>query len=430
MQTVTTSKMSSVWRFAAGIALAFAVGLGLFYLTMEPAAQDLALMVELMGATSLVSILAAFAASRSSWIRRSPHLAWTLVSGYVLAGLLVFLNVYITARMMFASAHDLALATILLIFATGIAVSAGIFLAEAVTARIQQVHSAARQVAAGDLETRVQDSGRDEMALLARSFNDMVGQLQAAEQAQREIEILRRDLVAWAGHDLRTPLTSIRAIIEALADGLVSDEDTRLRYLRTAQRDIQSLSHLIDDLFEMAQADAGGLKLELEQGSMADLISDTLERFSAQARQQGIALEGSVAPGADTVRMDIQRIGRVLSNLVTNALRHTPPNGRITLTSALQGGALLVRVQDTGEGIRPEDLPFVFERFYRGEKSRSRSTGGAGLGLAIARGIVEAHGGSIDIESQPGEGTMVWFTIPLEIGRSEVKVESKDEGAA
>ena len=166
----------------------------------------------------------------------------------------------------------------------------------------------------------------------------------------------------------------------------------------------------------MAQADAGGLKLEQEQGSMADLISDTLERFSAQARQQGIVLEGSVAPGADSVRMDIQRIGRVLSNLVINALRHTPSNGRITITSALQGDAILVRVQDTGEGIRPEDLPFVFERFYRGEKSRSRSTGGAGLGLAIAKGIVEAHGGNIGIESQPGEGTQVWFTIPPTTG--------------
>ena len=416
MQTVMTAKTNNVWRFAAGIALAYAFGLGLFYLTMEPAAQDLALMVELMGATSLVSILAAFAVSRSSWIRRSPHLAWTLVSGYVLAGLLVFLNVYITARMMFASAHDLALATILLIFATGIAVSANIFLADTVTARIRQVHSAARQVAAGDLKTRLQDSGKDEMALLAQSFNDMVVQLQEGERQQREIEILRRDLVAWAGHDLRTPLTSIRAIIEALADGMVNDEDTRLRYLRTAQRDIQSLSHLIDDLFEMAQADAGGLKLEQEQGSMADLISDTLERFSAQARQQGIVLEGSVATGADSVRMDIQRIGRVLSNLVINALRHTPSNGRITITSALQGDAILVRVQDTGEGIRPEDLPFVFERFYRGEKSRSRSTGGAGLGLAIAKGIVEAHGGNIGIESQPGEGTQVWFTIPPTTG--------------
>jgi signal transduction histidine kinase len=412
MQSLTTSKSINGRRFAAGVALAYALGLGLFYLFMGPAAQDLVVIVVSMGATSLVSILAVFVAYRSGWILRSPRLSWTLAGGYFLAGLLVFINVYITARMMFASAHDLALATILLIFATGIAVTVGIFLAETTTARIRQLHAAARQVASGNLETRLPASGRDEMAGLTRSFNEMVAQLQAAARKQREVEILRRDLVAWAGHDLRTPLTSIRAIIEALADGLVSDEETRLRYLQTARRDIQSLSQLIDDLFEMALADAGGLQLNREPGSMADLISDTLERFSAQARQQGIMLEGSVEPGAESADMDVQRIGRVLSNLVTNALRHTPAHGRVTLTAAARGEFVQVSVEDSGEGIRPEDLPFVFERFYRGEKSRSRASGGAGLGLAIARGIVEAHGGSIDIASQPGEGTRVWFKIP------------------
>ncbi len=412
MQNLMTNKSIHLGRFAAGVALAYGVCLGLFYLTMEPAAQDLALIVASMGATSLVSILAAYAASRSGWILRSPHLAWTLAGGYALAGLLVFVNVYITARLMFASPHDLALATILLIFATGIAVTVGIFLADAITIRIQRLSTASRQVAAGDLETRLQASGRDEMANLTRSFNDMVTQLQAAERKQKEIEILRRDLVAWAGHDLRTPLTSIRAMIEALADGVVSDEETRLRYLRTAQRDIQSLSRRIDDLFEMALVDAGGLQLNRQPGSMADLISDTLERFSAQARQQGITLEGSAGPGADYVDMDVQRIGRVLSNLVNNALRHTPPNGRITITSAPLEDCILVSVEDSGEGIQPEDLPFVFERFYRGEKSRSRATGGAGLGLSIAKGIIEAHAGSIGINSQPGAGTRVWFKIP------------------
>lgn len=413
MHTITPPKLTGIWVFAAGSGLAFLVGLGLFYLVMAPGAGDLALMIELMGATTLVSVFAAFVAYRSGWITRSPRLRWTLAGGYLLAGLLVFLNVFITARMMFASQHDLLLATILLVFATGIAVSVGFFLAEAVTSRIQQVNEAARQVAKGNLETRLPVSGRDEMATLAQSFNEMVAQLQAAELHQQQIDVLRRDLVAWAGHDLRTPLTSIRAILSALADGMVEDEETRQRYLRTAQKDIQDLSHLIDDLFEMAQVDAGGLQLNLEQGSIADLISDTLERFSAQARQQVIVLEGSVAPGVDPLTMDVQRIGRVLSNLVSNALRHTPAHGQITITSARQENYVTVSVQDSGEGIRPEDLGYVFDRFYRGEKSRSRATGGAGLGLAIAKGIVEAHQGSIGIESQFGKGTKVWFKIPV-----------------
>jgi signal transduction histidine kinase len=417
MQTISTSKSSGLGRFALGTGLAFLVGLGLFYMVMQPPIQDLTLMVELMGATALVSILATFLAYRSGWINRSPHLRWTLIGGYFISGFLVFLNVYISARMMFASSHDLALATILLVFATGIAISVGFFLAETITARIQQMNAAARQVADGNLNTRLSINGQDEMAALAHSFNDMVMQLQATVEKQKELETLRRDLVAWAGHDLRTPLTSVRAIVEALADeGLVNDEDTRRRYLQTALADIQSLSHLIDDLFEMSQVDAGGLQMNLQLGSISDLISDTLEQFSAQAVGQGITLEGSAAAGSDPVLMDIQRIGRVLSNLVSNAIRYTPPGGTVSISSQRQENFLLVTIQDSGEGIRAEDLPHVFEQFYRGEKSRSRNTGGAGLGLAIARGIVEAHAGKIGIESQPSQGTRVWFKIPVGAG--------------
>jgi len=411
MQILRLDKMNRFWRFAAGVVLAFGVGLTLFALVMAPQAADLMLMIELTGITSLVSVLAVAAAYRLGWMVRSPGLRWTLAGGYLLAGLLVFLNVFVTASIMFVSQHDL-LSTVLLVFATSMAVSVGLFLAEALIGRIQQVNEAARLVARGRLDTRLAVKGRDEMAILTASFNDMVAQLQEAERSQQQLDVLRRDLVAWAGHDLRTPLTSIRAILSALADGLVEDDETRQRYLRTAQKDIQSLSHLIDDLFEMAQADAGGLQLNLEQDSIADLISDTLERFSAQAQQQGIRLEGSATAGVDPVRMDTPRIGRVLSNLVGNALRHTPSGGRITLTAVRQQDRLLVQVEDTGEGIRPEDLPNVFDRFYRSEKSRSRATGGAGLGLAIAKGIVEAHRGSIGIESQPGKGTTVWFTLP------------------
>jgi signal transduction histidine kinase len=218
--------------------------------------------------------------------------------------------------------------------------------------------------------------------------------------------------VAWAGHDLRTPLTSIRAMIEALADGLVEDEATRQRYLRTAQADIESLSHLIDDLFEMSQIDAGGLKMDLEPGYIADLVSDSLERFSEQARQKDIRLEGKISAEIGPVAMDEKRIGRVLANLLANAIRHTPTGGTVQVVVQKSGDNLQVTVQDTGEGILPEDLPYVFEQFYRGEKSRSRTTGGAGLGLAIAKGIVESHSGIIEIDSEPGVGTQVRFTLP------------------
>jgi len=313
---------------------------------------------------------------------------------------------------MFASSHDLALATILLVFATGIAAAVGIFLSAALTDRILTLNRAAERIARGELETRVDVVGRDELARLTRSFNTMAAQLELARQKQQELDTLRRELVAWVSHDLRTPLTSMRAVLEALADGMVDDPETVQRYYRVAQQDIRALSHLIDDLFDVSQIDAGGLQLDVALNSIGDLISDTIESFSETARRQKVQLSGEVPAGTDPVKMDAQRIGRVLANLTSNALRHTPTGGQVHLAARRTAQGVEVEVCDTGEGIRAEDLPHVFDRFYRGEKSRSRATGGAGLGLAIARGIVEAHGGSIRVESEAGHGARFVFVLP------------------
>jgi signal transduction histidine kinase len=253
------------------------------------------------------------------------------------------------------------------------------------------------------------------MADLARTFNDMAARLEAAARQQRELDLLRRDLIAWASHDLQTPLASIRAMVEALADGMVDDPGTAQRYLRTAQRDIQSLSLLIDDLFQVAQMDAGGLRLDRGPGSLADLISDSLESFSELAARRGVTLRGEAPADVDPVFMDTQRIGRVLANLLGNALRHTPAGGSVEVGAKRLADGVRVDVSDTGDGIPPDDVTNIFDRFYRGEKSRSRATGGAGLGLAIARGIVEAHGGRIGVESAgvPGRGSRFYFILPV-----------------
>jgi signal transduction histidine kinase len=314
--------------------------------------------------------------------------------------------------MMFASQHDLLLAIVLLIFASGMAMVLGYFLSSAITNRIYILKDAAEKLAAGNLQTRVPINGRDEVAALANTFNQMAEQLEMANAKQRELERLRTDLIAWVGHDLQTPLASMRAILEALEDGVVDDPQTVKRYLGTAQRDVRSLSVLIDDLFQMAQLDAGGIPLNRAESSLSDLISDTLESFSELALRQGVKLEGSVDSNVDPVMMDTQRIGRVLNNLIGNALRHTPAERRVNVHARRTVSGVEVCVSDTGEGIRAEDLPHVFESFYRGEKSRSRSTGGAGLGLAISRGIVQAHGGEINVESETGRGSRFTFTLP------------------
>jgi signal transduction histidine kinase len=185
------------------------------------------------------------------------------------------------------------------------------------------------------------------------------------------------------------------------------------RYLNTAQRDVMSLSALMDDLFQMSQLDAGGFPLNRAPSSLSDLVSDTLESFSELAYRQSIKLEGRVEPEVDPVFMDTQAIGRVLNNLISNALRHTAVGCEIKVHAWRSGQSVELSVRDNGEGIHEQDIPRIFERFYRGEKSRNRGTGGAGLGLAIARGIVQAHAGDIRVESERGRGTKFTFHIPF-----------------
>ncbi len=401
-------------RLVLGIIFIVAISLGVFTLLMSPRSGELALMALFLGITALVSALAGYVAYRFGWINLSPTLRWTLLGGYALASVLTFFNVWFSAQLMFASAHDLLLAIVLLIFASGIAMILGYFFSSTVTERILSLKRAAEKLANGDLQTRVPVNGRDELGALSVTFNQMAEQLQDADRKQRDLETMRRDLVAWASHDLQTPLASMRAILEALADGVVDDPETVKRYLNTAQRDVMSLSALMDDLFQMSQLDAGGFPLNRMPSSLSDLVSDTLESFSELAYRESVKLEGQVELDVDPVFMDTQAIGRVLNNLISNALRHTSAGGEIKVHAWRSGKGVEVSVRDTGEGIQAQHIPHIFERFYRGDaaRSRNRGTGGAGLGLAIARGIVRAHGGDIRVESQLGKGTQFTFYLP------------------
>ena len=407
-----SSGVSVFIRYILGVALIIVVSLGIFKLLMSPPRAALSLMALFLAITAIVSSVVGYTAYRLGWLTLSPTLRWTLLAGYALSSVLTFFNVWFSANLMFASQHDLLLSVVLLVFSGGMAMVLGYFLSSTVTDRIHSLKAVAGQLAQGDLQARARVVGRDEVSDLAESFNRMAAQLQAADQKQRDIEHMRADLIAWISHDLQTPLASVRAILEALADGVIEDPQAVQRYLLTAQRDVRSLSVLIDDLFQMAQLDAGGLPLDREDASLADLISDTLESFSELAARQSVTISGHADPSVDPVFMDTMRIGRVLNNLIGNALRHTPAGGEIRVIAQRTGSGVEVTVSDTGEGIRPEDLPQIFESFYRGEKSRSRLTGGSGLGLAISRGIVRAHGGDITVESEPGRGSRFTFSLP------------------
>lgn len=405
----------SLLIFTFGILIALIVVVLMAGPMLHAPTNDVLLLLLYLGSTGAISLIFSYLLYKlglTSWFR---SLRWALLAIILLTVALIFLNVWVTARLMFIQEHDLGLTTLLLIFAGICAVSFGFFISSALTERIMQLAKGAEQLATGDLSVRVKTKGNDELASLAVTFNEMAKRLQAAADQQRMLEQTRRDLVAWVSHDLRTPLTSIRVMIEALADGVVTDSDTVKRYLQTAQTEIQYLSLLINDLFELAQIDAGHSDLHLEPSSLRDLISDTLEAMHAQAEQRGVRLSGQVNAGVDPVLIAPDKVQRVLNNLVGNAIRHTPAGGSVVLQARRNSNQVEVAIRDTGEGINSEDLPHIFERFYRGEKSRSlddQGARGAGLGLAIAKGLIEAHGGRIWVRSAPGKGSLFVFTLP------------------
>jgi signal transduction histidine kinase len=325
---------------------------------------------------------------------------------------IAFANIVLTAWLMFISPHDLGLLGVLLGFSAVVAVAFAVWTAEELLRSVRAVAAAARQVAGGSLGIRVATTGPDELAGLASDFNVMSQRLEEADRARREMEEARRHLFAAISHDLRTPLASIRAMVEAIDDGVVTDAETTQRYVKTVLGEVNRLSGLIDDLFELSRLDAGVLALHIEPGSLHDLVSDTLEALQVQASEKGLALRGRVDETLPPVLMDVARVQRVLFNLVQNAIRHTPPDGTILLEAQEERDAVRVDVVDSGEGVAPDDLPHIFDRFYRGEKSRVRAQGGAGLGLTIARGLVEAHGGRIWAQSVPGQGARFSFVLP------------------
>jgi two-component system OmpR family sensor kinase/two-component system sensor histidine kinase BaeS len=269
--------------------------------------------------------------------------------------------------------------------------------------------AAADAVAGGDLSARVPEKGSGEMKRLARSFNRMAGELQRADQQ-------RRNLTADVAHELRTPLHIIQGNLEGILDGVYAPNED---HLRATLEETHQLARLVEDLQTLSLAEAGQLPLQLEQVEVADLLSDVITSFSSQADSQGVKLRQELVgdPSRLVLQADAQRLEQVLANLVVNALRHTGTGGTITVQAEGSESTICMRVSDTGEGIPPEDLPFIFDRFWRGDRSRSHASGpSSGLGLAISKQLVEAHGGRIAADSEPGKGSVFTIELPLKAG--------------
>ena len=271
-------------------------------------------------------------------------------------------------------------------------------------APLQALGGVAGRLGGGDLNQRAVDSGPREVRQLARSFNRMAEDLQEAEER-------RRNLVADVAHELRTPLFNIQGYLEAVKDGLLEpNEET----IDTIHQQALQLGRLVEDLRLLAQAEAGELHLNLEPDSLTKVARDTVEGARARAETNGIDLRYEEPEALPLVGMDRSRVAQVIGNLLDNAIQNTREGGAVTVSAGLgQNGEAVVRVADQGEGIPEEAMPLVFERFYRVDPSRARTTGGAGLGLTIAKRLVEAHGGEISAESVLGEGSTFSFTLPL-----------------
>lgn len=340
--------------------------------------------------------------------------------GYALCVGVTALAILLVSMPMFISTHDAQFLLVLLVFSGLVSLGFGYLMSRAITRGLSELTVGAEKIANGDFSARVQVTSGDEVERLGAAFNDMAEKLQRAAAKQNELEQARRDVVAAVSHDLRTPLASLRAMIEAINDGVVTDETTTQRYLKNAQLQAENLSLLVDDLFELSQLDAGVMQWRVEPSSLRDLISDTLETMHVHAAEKNIKLSGWVDPNVDPVLMNSHKMQRVLYNLIQNAIRHTPTDGTIFVEARKRERDQEVQVDviDTGEGIPESDVPRIFEQFYRGEKSRSReslgyrSGGGAGLGLAIAQRIVQAHQGKIWVESKRGAGSKFSFTVP------------------
>lgn len=330
-------------------------------------------------------------------LRALPTLRLQLTGLAALSVCLPLASVLFSGWVAFHMGDDVKILAVSAASAT-VAVVAGLVLARSIVDSVDRVRDASHQIAAGNLAVRAPESGPAEVADLASSFNVMAGSLEQLFDA-------RRELVAWASHDLRTPLANMQAMLEALEDGLVEPEPT----VQALQGQVRALSLLVDDLFELARIDAGALTLDLVDTALEPVIQVCLRGVEADARRRGVSLASSIA-GRPHARCAADKVERVLLNLLTNALRHTPSDGTVAVRVECEELHVVVSVEDTGEGLDAEATQRMFDRFWRGD--RARSARGAGLGLAIARGIVEAHGGRIWAERAPGGGARVSFTLP------------------
>jgi signal transduction histidine kinase len=368
-----------------------------------PAAVTAALVAGL-GVPALAAAHALAAArTRFRSLRRAFAFAAAVAVGVILLAVLG------TALLMFVSDHDAVLISGIVCGAALLALRAASIVGGSVAGDVRSLRDALAEVGEGRREVRVAGAARDEIGELARSAHEMARRLAEEEQARETAESARRRLVAAVSHDLRTPIASLRLLAEAVQDD-IGDAQTQRRYLADMQTHIRSLSALIDDLFELSRIEAGDIHWSMRQVQLGALVDETVAAMRPEASAKRVEVRCELADPALAARADPERIQRVLFNLIRNAIRHTPADGSVTVRAEATASGVEVEVADTGGGIAREDRERVFDAFYRGGADAARDSGGAGLGLAISRAIVETHGGRIWL-AEAERGTRVRFSL-------------------
>jgi signal transduction histidine kinase len=391
-----------------GMALALGLALG-FEMTVADA-------LKLGGVSAGAALVAGGIGAYVLWLVRTRPLGIQMSVVILTAVAAVAVGALITADQMFFSAHDLHSLFVVLAASGTVGMVVALILGERVARSGRFLGEVTRRIGEGEVLTEIPEVSAGEFQELGKRLEETSKRLDIARRRERALDRSRRELIAWVSHDLRTPLAGIRAMAEALEDGVASDPETIGRYHRTMRVEVDRLSGLVDDLFELSKIDSGALQLELQRASLGDLVSDAMAAASASARARGVRLQGHLTSDAPELELSVPEMSRVLRNVLDNAIRHTPNDGTVSVRAGIEEDFAFVSVQDSCGGIPEKDVSRVFDVAFRGEVSRTPDDGGAGLGLAIARGLVRAHNGEIRVVNHE-EGCR--FTIRLPITQTE-----------
>jgi signal transduction histidine kinase len=354
-------------------------------------------------------LLSVAAAAGAAKLLAGASIRRRTLGAVAVASLVGLANLMVLAWLMYLDASDAGHLAVLLLYSAAAGAGAALALTRGTTEAVDRLSATATRLGDGDLDARTGPlDAEPELTDLARTLDDMAARLQGSIQRERELEAHRLDMITAASHDLRTPLASLRAMIEAIEDGVVPEGPERDRYLAEMGKSVDSLTELTDDLFELIKVEAGAIAADTERARLGDVAAAALALCEGAALEKGLRVQAELGEAAEA--RCSPRLARVIQNLVQNAIRHTPPGGSVTVQAHREDGRLEIVVADDGEGIPPEALEKVFEPFWRGEEARSSQ--GSGLGLTLVKRIVEGLDGEIRVSSEPMGGARFAVSLP------------------